>query len=437
MEPLLSAAMLVTDTVANDLLPVARKVLAMRHVAHQVAPPSRLAPFESSARSKSAMEQLECLLAALQQQRSVLPAVRVNGRSDVDLVGLAVAGWISYTDLVKLTPAPGMLAASGLAIKPGLFRVKKFSNVNGCSWRTQTVDARELITLLRHVTTACFLVITYLSGIRTGEALNLQRGCITRDPKLGMIFMSGSQLKVGDQRRERSTKTIPWVVTEQTAHAVSVLEQITVGSLLFPAGKFCVAERFQLPATRTRSPGKVNSDLRNFIEWFNADISPVIEHPRVGPDPDGQIQPSRLRRTLAWHIVRWPGGTIAGATQYGHLHTQMIHGYAGGADAGFLDEITFERFLQRAESIHDDHRRLDHGEHVSGPAAGEYRARVAAGGKFAGLTITSNRQVDAALNNPALQVHHGKLLTCVYRHATAACREATRPPTARAGTDAA
>lgn len=77
----------------------------------------------------------------------------------------------------------------------------------------------------------------------------------------------------------------------------------------------------------------------------------------------------------------------------------------------------------RAETIHDDHQRLHRDEHVSGPAADEYRRRAAAGSKFAGLAITTKSQVANALSNPDLQIHYGALLTCVYRPATAACRE--------------
>ncbi|MEQ4721419.1 hypothetical protein [Nonomuraea sp. B19D2] len=103
----------------------------------------------------------------------------------------------------------------------------------------------------------------------------------------------------------------------------------------------------------------------------------------------------------------------------------MVQGYAGRADAGFLDEISFEQFLLRAETIHDDHQHLLQSEHVSGPAADTYRARVSAGSRFAGLAITTTSQVNNALAHPDLQVHHGALLTCVYRPATAACRDDT------------
>jgi hypothetical protein len=208
---------------------------------------------------------------------------------------------------------------------------------------------------------------------------------------------------------------------------VAVLEQLTVSPLLFPTAAFCSQERFVLGGTRTRTTASINNDLDAFIDWFNTDIASTVDHPRIGADPNGEIQSPRLRRTLAWHIVRRPGGTVAGANQYGHLHAQIIQGYAGRADSGFIDELTFEQFLQRAETIHDDHQKLKHGEHVSGPAAAEYRQRVASGSTFAGLAITTTSQVNNALTNPALQIHHGALLTCVYREATAACRDDNAP----------
>ncbi|MCX2714357.1 integrase [Mycolicibacterium sp. J2] len=423
MEPLLSAAIAVTQTVAVDLLPAARNLLAMRHLAHQIAPAIRRAPTRTVSVFETTKAQLECLLAALDRNDASLPGIRTGGVTSVDLMGLAVGGWMHHTELKRMNETPVMLATSGLPIDVDMLRANTFSTIGTHSWRDEPVDARELVGLLRHVTVACFLVIAYLSGVRTGEALNLRRGCISRDPKLELTFMSGQQLKAHDGRRERSPATIPWVVTDETAHAVTVLEQITVSDLLFPAFAMCSQNRFAFGATRTRTPGSINTDITRFIDWFNHEVAPVVSHPPIPGDPHGSIQVPRLRRTLAWHIVRRPGGTIAGATQYGHLHTQMIHGYAGGADSGFHDDITFEKFLHRAETIHDDSQRLERGEHVSGPAAEEYRARIARASTFAGLTVTTKSQINDALSNPDLQIHHGAVVTCVFRRATAACLE--------------
>lgn len=193
--------------------------------------------------------------------------------------------------------------------------------MEGRQWRHEPVGAFELIRLLRQVSAACFLVTAYLSGVRTGEALNLRRGHHARHHTWPDV-QSGQQMKTAPDRRERSTKTIPWVVTTQVARA-EVLEQIAVGRMLFPAGKICSQSWFAVASSRSRTPGRINEDIRKFIDWFNVTIAPATSHPVIPPDEHGRIIAPRLRRTLAWHIVRRPGGTLAGATQYGHLYTQI------------------------------------------------------------------------------------------------------------------
>lgn len=422
MGPLLSAALLVVDTIAADLIPVARRLIALRQMAHQVAPDARRRTQRENQVSRwgTTEQQLECFLPALQAHGHPLPGRREGRRTVLDLEGLAVAGWMEH-DLLQRAPFHTRLDGSTLPIKKDLLRVTHFTPVEGKPWRDQPVSAVELTRLLRQISTASFLVTAYLSGVRTGEALNLRRGCITQDAKLGLTFMSGQQMKTGPDRRERSPQTIPWVITSQVAQAVAVLEELAVGTVLFPPGKFCSHEWFT--SSRSRTPGTINDDIQEFIGWFNTTIAHTVGHPIIESDEHGRISAPRLRRTLAWHIVRRPGGTVAGATQYGHLYTQITHGYAGQASSGFLDEITFEEFLMRAERLHEDHHRLTRGEHVSGPAAETYRDRVSAASRFTGLTITTPAQVNNALVHPDLQIHHGELLTCVYRHATAACRD--------------
>lgn len=423
MGPLLSAALLVTSTIAADLLPKARQLTMLRQLAYEVAPDTRLQTLRDCTASRWATteQQLTQFLAAMEHHGHPLPGLRQGRTTVLDLEGLATAGWMDYQVLRRRPPFLTRLARSGLPLHRDLLRTVHFTPVNGNPWRDQVVGTVELLKLLRQITTAAFLVIAYLSGVRTGEALNLHRGCITRDARLGMIFMSGQQMKAGPDRRTRSPDTVPWVVTDQVEQAVTVLEQLAVGTMLFPTGKRYSPEWFT--STRSRTPGSINADIREFIDWFNTAVAPGIGHPLIGTDEHGLISAPRLRRTLAWHIVRRPGGTVAGATQYGHVYTQITHGYAGQASSGFLDEITFEEFLARAERLHEDHQLLAEGEHVSGPAAATYRDRVSGAGRFAGLTITSPAQANNALAHPDLQVHHGELLTCVYRPATAACRD--------------
>jgi integrase len=425
MQPLLSAALLTIDTIAPDLLPTLQRLITMRHLAHRVAPPARRKRTTGAARREALHQHLIIYLAALARNGHTLPGRTHHGATVLDVDALTIAGWLDATYLRRVPILRDTLHECDLPITPDLLRVTQFRTINGeagTPWRTAPVETAELTQLMGHLRTAAFLAVCYLSGIRTGEALNLRCGCISHDPRLNLIFLSGQQMKATDHRRERTPDTIPWVVTEHTARAVAMLEQLTPGTMLFPHDEFLTQSWFDHASSRSRTPGRFSGDIAAFITWFNTTIAPALAHPPIGDDPHGPIIGPRLRRTLAWHIVRRPGGTVAGATQYGHLHAQLISGYAGHAGAGFLDDISFEEFLLRAETIHDDQQRLLNGEHVSGPAADTYRQRAVAAARFAGLTITTPAQVGHALSSPDLNIHHGALLTCVYRRPTAACQ---------------
>ena len=56
---------------------------------------------------------------------------------------------------------------------------------------------------------------------------------------------------------------------------------------------------------------------------------------------------------LTWFIVRRPRGLVAAAVQYGHLRVQMTLGYAGNYASGFPDEIAFEDWLARLDTLAD------------------------------------------------------------------------------------
>ncbi|WP_406351370.1 hypothetical protein OH738_01215 [Streptomyces hirsutus] len=69
-------------------------------------------------------------------------------------------------------------------------------------------------------------------------------------------------------------------------------------------------------------------------------------------------------------------------------------------------------------------RLLDAGEHVSGPAADEYRHCVRRRARFAGRVGTAGRSVERLLDQVNPNIHHGEATTCVWRLETAACRKA-------------
>ena len=73
---------------------------------------------------------------------------------------------------------------------------------------------------------------------------------------------------------------------------------------------------------------------------------------QVPEDPHGNLGLSRLRRTLAWHIARRPGGLIALAIQYGHMRTALdartSAGYGSRERRGFHGELDVETALAAA-----------------------------------------------------------------------------------------
>jgi hypothetical protein len=68
--------------------------------------------------------------------------------------------------------------------------------------------------------------------------------------------------------------------------------------------------------------------------------------------------------------------------------------YVGRADTSWLDDLAVARLEPVLEQNDDDSARLAVGEHVSGPSAEEYRARLARSARFAGRVVASVRNVD-------------------------------------------
>jgi hypothetical protein len=165
MRPLLSAALLVIDTIAADVLPTAQQLNAMRSLALTIAP-------EAILRGSTAWDlrraHLDQFLGALAAASGSLPAHRNGDDLTVDLRALAL-GAILPLQMLEGDLAAVALRDSGLPIQEDLLRVTHFSSIGQRSWRDRPIETIELPSAMRHITTACFLVIAFLSGIRTGE----------------------------------------------------------------------------------------------------------------------------------------------------------------------------------------------------------------------------------------------------------------------------
>ena len=95
----------------------------------------------------------------------------------------------------------------------------------------------------------------------------------------------------------------------------------------------------------------------------------------------------------------------------------------GTYDSGFPDEHAYEDWLSRLDALAENHRQLAAGEHVSGPAADNYRHRInTAQPKFAGRVLHSPQHVRDMVANPLLQIYPGRAMTCVFDPAKALCQ---------------
>jgi integrase len=377
-------------------------------------------------------------LAELRRRGAALPGrAGTDGALALDVHHLARTLDCSETSLKPGYACRRAIDASGVPVAAGRpLAVTVRGRLDAQPW-DDGVDFAEAEPLARLLSTACFIVIAYLSGMRPGEALSLGRGCVHRDQVADLWLVHGVAWK--GETDETGAKAVsgrprrdPWVVVEVVARAVARLEALHDGPLLFPATLDSGRVRTSQRAGAARSTMLLNKDLHAFVAWVNGYCAARGRRDAIPADTSGRaLSVSRFRRTLAWHICRRPRGLVAGAIQYGHVATRITLGYAGSYASGFPDERAFEDWLARLDRLGDDARRLDGGEHVSGPAAEPYRARVHAAAGFAGRVLRTTAQARVLLANPALQVFPGHGMTCVFDARTARCQMSPAPDDAR------
>jgi hypothetical protein len=212
-----------------------------------------------------------------------------------------------------------------------------------------------------------------------------------------------------------------WAVVSVVATAVTMLESLTDSPWLFPSSPMrASAEPIQ--AGRRLRDQVVSGDIESFIAWVNSTFTRPDGSLPSPPDPTKPVHASRFRRTLAYFVVRRPGGFIAAALQYGHVSTKITLGYAGDADTGWMDDLVIERLEMVIDQAADDLGHLSAGEHVSGPSAEEYRRRLDRSRPFAGRAVDKVRNAERLLASTDPNIHHGRGMTSVYRAETALCR---------------
>ena len=315
-------------------------------------------------------------------------------------------------------------------------------HLNGREWMPH-ITFYDAPRLMHRLSTACMIVILYLTGMRPGEALELRVGCCP-EPEADGTRHAGYRIHGNYFKGARDTdgkhvvgglpRETPWTVIPPVVRAVRVLERMTNGPLLFPA-----KSAWAMPTAGSRKRrGEAltcqgaNGRIVTFTAWLNEYAAHTRPEERVPDDPHGPGHVNRFRRTLAWHIARLPGGRIALALQYGHLRASTVtDGYIGRARNGLRRILDIETARAMADYLATVADRLHHGEHVSGPAARRLiSAATRAHLRFEGMFLTP-KQATALLAVPQFHVYDNPdaFLTCNYDPAKALCHpERSGPP---------
>ncbi|MFG2945814.1 hypothetical protein [Streptomyces adustus] len=344
--------------------------------------------------------------------------------------------------------------------EPAMLDTPVTATLGGGPWH-EPFEFYRSSTLVKHLATACFIVISYLTGMRTGEVLALETGCCP-DPgteeaaaRRHLIFgpadddpgqdteadedggggededaamMHGRQFKRardedGNHDSAGAVRT-PWIAVPQVVNAVRVLETLGPGAGLLFAAEVHDPRLPERRSSRSLAYATMANRMNSFIEWVNDYAETYGRSPEtIPPDPHGAVGTGRFRRTLAWHIARRPGGLVALAVQYGHMRTLISEGYAARSRGGIRDLLDFETARTVAENLSDINEALHEGEGVSGPAARRLiNAAVTEHQRFGGM-IATTRQARNLLADPTLNVFENEeaFLLCNYDRAKALC----------------
>jgi hypothetical protein len=206
MELLLMWSLRFVETFADDIVAAFHEHLALFPYG-----PAIRGPAIRRAR-RSIDEVLPDLHAYLNRLRTAAEAI--PGRLGHD--GTPEIDWAHLTRLLRSSESAFTRSArlrqpverSGLPIAPTAYLDSPITGLlDGRPWRSARIANIEAPKMAQLLHTACFIVITYLSGMRTGEVLNLERNCLAHDDITGIWSITGRQFKgASDHRGDKIPK---------------------------------------------------------------------------------------------------------------------------------------------------------------------------------------------------------------------------------------
>ncbi|WSA74574.1 integrase [Streptomyces sp. NBC_01799] len=346
----------------------------------------------------------------------------------------AVTG-ASWNQVHHLVARRGLFQLTAQRPGPSPMQVSVAGRIEGRPWR-ECMDYEETPTLVRHLATAAAIVILYLTGMRPQEAQSLRSGCCPDpEPNAGgstarhlirshhyknVRNTDGHHVSAGEER------DVPWVAITPVVNAIRVLERIVPeGELLFSSTHHDVVSGRKHHGALKRA--SLDRRVDNLVSWINREaITQGLPEQTVPADPLGRLGLSRLRRTLAWHIARRPGGLVALAIQYGHMRTVLdartSTGYGSRGRRGFHGELDVETALAAAQTAARLRDATAAGEKISGPAARRALVGATSMPRFEGALTTPKAAAKfLARDGLVLFDNPDSFLICAFKRDTALC----------------
>ena len=281
---------------------------------------------------------------------------------------------------------------------------------------------RQIRYLVDRVEDACFVLLSYMVGMRASEILTLEAGCLEREPSRDgtedFIFIKGRIFKTAPTARGTPHR---WVAPEIIIRVVEVLEKLSE-SLRRVSGKSSLwlnCYRGVLPRPNSRI---VNLTSDTIAERLNTTFVPFIDLPAYQGEP-WHLSTHQGRKTFARFVAKQDRNNLhALKEQLGHRSVVMTDQAYAGVDyeiSELINETTQEEMVQSlAEALTAE--RL-------GGAAGR---RMAERSPFRGQTTEQGARdyALARLTDPNFTFSACEYGNCYYRQEHSACRGDVRGP---------
>ncbi|MCX4751191.1 integrase [Kitasatospora sp. NBC_01287] len=391
----------------------------------------------ANAQGKAALERY---LLALVRDGAPVPATRNCGATRFAASFVAATTGASVQQVHRAAARYDLPRLAAERPGPCVLGTAVTGRIAGRPW-CEHLDFHQAAALMRHLGTAAALTCLYLTGMRVEEALGMRSGCCPdpqpdADGRTGRHLIRSRHYKtVVDQDGYHvsggAERDLPWVAITPVVRAIRVLERIVPnGALLFDARTHDFAGSRSY--TGSLKPTSLRRRIEDFTAWANLTAAAHgLTDQAIPADPHGAVAPARLRRTLAWHIARRPGGLVALAIQYGHLRTMLdtrtANGYGSRSRNGLHSVLDIETALSAAETAAGLRDRILAGERISGVAARQALLAAHDTPHFEGRLVKPTFAARfLARDGAVLHDNPDAYLICVYRRDTALCARTPR-----------